>query len=1033
MHRLGSASFFIGISALHAMSALAAENAVPEAVDQTAGAPRTPLSPAEITVRGRIPHPCVNVTVENVEQARHRVETYPWAKTMRDGVVALADAWVRESDAYWLGFLPEPGACYAYGFTGDPITGTSFGTWAGARCDWDHPGQVRNTEGRWLPDEEYPDDGNGYVAGDGRIHYFAGIFNAWVTEQWTLNALPALSRAYLLTGDERYAERGTLLLDALASIYSESTSGSWDYPSDPPSGRFARPWYQVARTLVHYVDHYDFMYHSSSMDTPSLRDGLTRRENIEQHMLLDGAYYCYTHSFDGALHNGHADYLRGVLAVGCALDIPEYVQAAVESPFSIYTMLANNIDRDGRYYETALGYAIHARLLYLTFADPLYNLRSAEYPNGINLYDNPRMQAALFLPDLQVELAGRRPSFGDSAPDTAYREPPAHPFSKTDYLFLERLYAMTSDPVKQTEFGAALQYLAQGDVNRSRTEQADDWLLWHATEPPSQRAGLTPVVEARLQGSWVAGTKGMALLRGDGQAALVRYGPSLNHGDPDDLGLLYYANGYELSYDIGYGLGSTHAHVGWASSTVSHCLVTVDETNQLEGEGSGGSLNFFGSLPGAQVIDVSSPLSYSVQGVTGYRRTVALVDGGGYLVDVFRVTGGRQHDYGFGSIGTELTMEGVPGLTPQDGSLAKGYDWGRQIGNDGDIKGHPNKPYWNPPPGNGYGFFFDVRRGEPNPVWSATWDIAGKVPTRFRMHVVGDSGEAIVASAPGLYPSKPLSSYVLSRRTGEGDGPLSSTFIAVYEPYSSDHATDPRPVLREVRRVGETALEIAGLDGTVDVVLCGDAQAETRYGRVDFRGDFAYITGDGTRVRRAQVLGCERLIVGDDVIDDGPPAFKATVVRVEADTCTVELDAAVPEDFTQRVAVFGNPAYSRTTAYHVAAQTGSRLTLQGSSFVLGRGRATEIRDDRTIASDITHEYAKTVRQMASTRFFDGKRVVGKKGNATRVRDLEPGTPLVLTVDDARAFEDEEVFEYLDISEGDTVRIAYPRAYTALAD
>ena len=69
------------------------------------------------------------------------------------------------------------------------------------------------------------------------MHYFVGIFNAWVTEQWTLNALPALSEAYLLTGDEKYAERGTLFLDALASIYAESTSGSWDYPSNPPSGR----------------------------------------------------------------------------------------------------------------------------------------------------------------------------------------------------------------------------------------------------------------------------------------------------------------------------------------------------------------------------------------------------------------------------------------------------------------------------------------------------------------------------------------------------------------------------------------------------------------------------------------------------------------------------------------------------------------------------------------------------------------------------------------------------------------------------
>src|SRR5690606_779559 len=115
----------------------------------------------------------------------------------------------------------------------------------------------------------------------------------------------------------------------------------------------------------------DRLYHSPVLDQPALRPGMARRENIEAHLLLDGAYYCYEHSYSGALHNGHADYLRGALAGGCLLDIPESIRLAVEGPFSIYTMLDNNIDRDGRYYESSLGYGIHARELYLTFADPL--------------------------------------------------------------------------------------------------------------------------------------------------------------------------------------------------------------------------------------------------------------------------------------------------------------------------------------------------------------------------------------------------------------------------------------------------------------------------------------------------------------------------------------------------------------------------------------------------------------------------------------------------------------------------------------
>ncbi|MBN2310741.1 MAG: discoidin domain-containing protein, partial [Candidatus Hydrogenedentes bacterium] len=627
---------------------------------QGALAGTVPLPEDAIEARGRTGHPCVNVTADDVAQARVRAERYDWARAERDTIIEEAESWLRETDEYWMQFVPEPGACYAYGRTGCPICGGTFGTWYGANCSWDNPRKVVCSNGHVLPNDEYPDDGTGYKAADGRTHYLVGVWNAWVTERWTQFALPALSQAYALTGDARYADRGALLLDALASVYRESTSGSWDYPSNPPSGRLCRPWYQVARTLVMYVDQYDLLYNSPAMDKPSMRASgnagrtLTRRENIEQNLLLDGAYYCYAHSFSGALHNGHADYMRGALAVGCALDVPVYVRNAIESPFSIRTMLANNIDRDGRYYETSLGYAIHARNLYLTFADPLYNLRSEEYPEGINLYDDPRFRSCTLLPDLQATLAGRMPNFGDMAPDTSYRPKPDHPYSETDYDFLERLYARTSEPAKRAELGAALEWLCQGELGVRRSNaRRRNWLLWHAAEPPEAEGALSPGLDARVNRSWVAGMKGLALLRAGDQAALLRFGPSLNHGDPDDLGLLYYANGYELSYDIGYGFGSAHCHVGWASQTVSHCLVTVDETTQFKGEigTSGGSLYQFADLPGVKVVEASSERSYASLGVSRYRRTVALVADGGYLFDLFEVAGGRQHDYGWGSIG----------------------------------------------------------------------------------------------------------------------------------------------------------------------------------------------------------------------------------------------------------------------------------------------------------------------------------------------------------------------------------------------
>ena len=978
------------------------------------GAQDAPLPREALVIRGRGDHPCVTRTAADVNAARQRIEKYAWAREEYESILAEADAWLRESEDYWLGFLPKPGACYAYGFTGCPICNGKTGTWEKANCRWDTPGRVKCDAGHTLPDAEHPDTGEGYRAPDGRIHYFVGQFNAWVTEQWTLHALPSLTQAYALTGEEKYAARAALLLDALASVYAESTSGSWDYPSTPPSGRFARPWYQVARTLVHYVDHYDLLYASPALEQPSLRPGMKRRENIERYLLEDGAYYCYGHCFDGVLHNGHADYMRGALAVGCLLDIPEYIRISVEGPYSIQSMLSNNIDRDGRYYETSPGYAIHARLLYLTFADPLRNLRSAEYPAGLNLYDDPRFVSAVLLPESQLLCAGLLPNFGDMAPNVRHTPPPERPSSTVDANFLERLYAMTSDPGVRANYGAALLWLVGGDLDAHRSAaKYRNWLFWHAAGPPDTVAAPAPALERRVNGSWVAGMKGLALLRDGRQTALLRYGPSLNHGDPDDLALQYYADGYEWTYDLGYGLGSTHCHVGWASSTVSHRLVTVDEQNQLGADGSGGSLHFFADLPRLKAVQASSELSYTEQGVTRYRRTVALVDGA-YLVDMFEVGGGTRHDYGFAGLGEQFSPVGVPALENREGSLAEGVAWGQQVGADGDIKGYPNKPYWNPPPGNGYGFFYNVRQGQPEPVWGGRWAMTGDHPATFHALLAGDTAEAVFATGPGLYPRLPEAQCLLARRTGEN---LQSIFLAVYE---SVPEKETRQVL-SVRRIGSTCLEIERTDGRVDVIATGACEADSALGQLAFSGDFAYLTGTKGAATEVQTVGCASLLLDGATVDEGPGEFTAQVDAVDADTCTVVLDQEVPDIGPGDVAVFSNPLYSRTTAYHVLSVDGRRLVLQASTLNLGAGRVQSVPDAQTLLSDIPHEYARSVKRH-TTQFFDGKGIQGEQGGSGRIVSTEHGPPLKLIVDPTKAFQVGERLVYRDIMPGDTVRI-----------
>ncbi|MBI2299849.1 MAG: heparinase II/III family protein, partial [Armatimonadetes bacterium] len=768
----------------------------------------------ELKPQGRPEHPCVYVTPADVERVRRNARDTAWGKTAAAALLASCEPWLQHDDAYWRAFLPGPGACYAYGFVACPTCGSSWGTWGGARCDWDTPGKVTCANGHQLPDAAHPDSGGGWHNPDGRIHYFVGSWNAWVTEQWT-SAIPTLADAYALTADEKYADRAALFLDLLASIYPETQAGSWDYPSSPPSGRFARPWYQVARTLVRYVHAQDLIYGSSALDRPSLRPaiaaafppqpwpqqaevrttdrrgtshpGMTRRENIDLNLIEDGAYYCYGHCFGGMLHNGHADYMRGSLAAGALLGIPEYIRIATDGPYSFWAMVANNCDRDGRYYETSLGYAIHARNLYLTFVEPLRNWRNVAHPQGYDLLADARFRSFYRLPATVLDCAGHEPNFGDSSPDHACYTSSARPYRREDHEFAEWLYAGTSGAVKD-EYASVLRWMAQGDLGSLRQSLPAEWMLFHAEPVPPGPAGLPADLQRQVDGSWFLGQKGIALLRDgelpDQQAAFLRFGPSLNHGHQDDLGLDYYAKGWQLTYDIGYGLGSTHTQVGWAHQTASHTLVTVNEASQRGG--SGGSLHRFARLPGVQIAEADSPLSYAEQKVTEYRRTIALLGHGAdqVLVDLFRVAGGHQHDYLVGGQSQEVEVAGVTLGAEQPGSLA-GPDpaWGERLGLDGDVVGFPNKPYWNPPPGNGYGFFYAPRRAPAAQPWTVDWHLGGAPDSHFRVHLLPEPGtEAIGAKAPGLYPRDRKAVYAIARRTGaEG---LRSGFAAVMEPYA---------------------------------------------------------------------------------------------------------------------------------------------------------------------------------------------------------------------------------------------------------
>lgn len=995
------------------------------------------LLDAPLTINGRNEHPTVYLTRADIELAKKNREQFAWARSAAEKILHDADEWTNKSDDDLRKLIPKPGACFAYGFSGCPICGSKIGGWWGTdgACTLDDPGHVKCDKGHRLPDDDHPDSGEGWTDKTGKKYYFVGEYNAFVIDTLLTSALKPLCNAYALNGEMKYAQKAAMILDELARIYPTCDKGSWDYPSNPPSGRFNRPWYQVARTLISYTNFYDILLMGDALNTPSCVAGKTKRQNIEQNMLLNGARYCYEQSIEHpSLTNGQADYIRGAMVVGVAMGIPQYINWTVDGPYSIRNMIENNIDRDGQYYETSSLYSHHAQYLYMDMAEILKNYTDAAHPDGIHLADNPKFRALFTLPSARMQVLGRLPRLGDDAPDlgTKVIEPLVPPDDLND---LEHLRALTAQPEQKQQLGELLASASSGRLQEDRQKNKDGgWLLFHA-EPVESNAKSAEIVHplsgVKLTESDLIPQRGLAILRsGDGanaRAVTLRAGPTLNHGHLDELNLNIYACGQQLNYDLGYGLGSTHTQVGWAHQTASHTTVLINEKSQLQNGLAGGTVEKFLALPGIQFVQADDPNCYRSEGVTEYRRIVALVDvspEASYVLDLFRIVGEKNSDYIFHGRGTNVTFDGLTLSDPQKGSLAGGQiDWTPQIGVDGDVKGMPNKPYWNPPPGNGLGFLHAPRSAETANPWSATWTVDEKSPAHLRLWMVPQSQQMHlrVAEAPGITPEMPRAAYVLARED-EANYPGRQTYAAVIEPFGKV------PVIKQVGPPGGAhtppALRIDLADGRIDFV-----RAEVDYVRPephDFE-EFLLVRVRDSEIEAATYIGGQSTRFGDLTIDMPRDAYRGSIDRIDFEKSILYTKATLPEGLKLRgeFVSIGNDKYTHRSSYRIESVSRegdiTAIHVAPTTIVIGRAHLDRSPpDEKTLPNVVPLEYAKSVGGKASG-FFDGKTIATPDDRAkTTIRSIQGGERI--TVDSAAGFKAGDDAIIYDIQPGDDFNI-----------
>ncbi|MFO7946739.1 MAG: heparinase II/III family protein [Armatimonadota bacterium] len=918
-------------------------------------------------------------TPDKIATMRENIEKYDWAKAIRDSAVAAAEDIVNKPHEELASWVPDPRiprSIYVHE-TGCPNCGLQMrkhGNYSWI-IDPDKPYKVKcpncgkvypsndyqafidsGFEDRSLLTGDHPDDGWGWQSPEypDQKYWFVAWYNHWMTRRRLLPAIDKLYRAYLFTDDPKYASKCGVLLWQIAEYYPD-----YDYVNQSRIGTeikrnyhgklFYHTW--ETSTVHSCARAYDAIY-------PALAEGCAEleaytgkssediRHLIEEQLLRDMA----RHIVEETRHiaGNYGSHQSGLLEIAATLkDTPgePSSEAMIDwllnnEEYDVYTMmplydaLYNLVYCDGTPFESP-GYN-------LGWVRNLTQIAELLLVNGVDVFDNPRFRKLYDWP-IDMVIAGEfTPSLGDSGN-----------ISNRGRMWRENIYDTAYRTYQDPRYAAVLSEM-------SSTPGRDIFKEPITEQVSADAASLnTPLgfSDRHLPGY------GLAIFQtgdtSDTIAASLFYGKFLGHSHRDKMHLDIFAENCSMMPDFGYpetANSTDPRRAGFFAHTISHNTVMVDKSSQANGRG-----RCLAYDPGPVCKYVETENNAVYEQCETYRRSVAMVTAAQspYILDVFRIRGGSQHDWLVHGTNAEVTSNLDFSPPREEGTLAgPGVEYGYFY----DDPKLADAPYGSVNyftyRGSSFQFLFNVQNTTLQPDGWVQWDVitggpqaAGLVRANdgafLRAHLVGENENVFLCDGipqKNRQGTPEAVKFCVRRRAGED---LDSTFVTLFEPGAGE------PSVRSVHRV-ETpdpdlvALKITLESGATHYYFNAAepvAECEIEDG-IRFAGRVGLLCLDAAgAVDRAYLHDATLLARGDWRLE-GPSTLNTTVSDCDYTANTVTLADPVTTDriVDGHTAVILRGAYGAT--FTINDVMGDRTLAFGDQLpIKGRAYVKELKPD----------------------------------------------------------------------------------------